>query len=92
MSLKTALRWCHSFAQLDDCMTKVDSKSRKPCELFQGRKYHWKLVNDPSFTVAKKMVEMEFDVLCYAPTEEAETVMTIPADPAPYNSRSAAVK
>ena len=69
------------FCQLADCMTKDDSKSRESFELFQGRRYHWKLVNDPSFTAAKKRVNMGLDVLDYVPTEDAETEMTIPADP-----------
>ena len=81
MNLKTALRWCHSFAQLADCMTKDDSKSRESFELFQGRKYHWKLINDLSFTAAKNKVKMGLDVLDYVPTEEAETEMLVPADP-----------
>ena len=53
-------------------MTKDDSKSRESFEVFQGRKYHWKLVNDPSFTAAKKRVKMGLDVLGYAPAEEAQ--------------------
>ena len=81
LNLGTALRWRHSFAQLADCMTKNDSKSREPLELFQGRKYRWKMVTDPSFTAAKKGAELGLDVLDSVPTEEIETEMTIPADP-----------
>ena len=62
-------------------MTKNDSKSRESFELFQGRKYRWKIVTDPSFTAAKKRVKLGLDVLDYVPTEEIETEMTIPADP-----------
>ena len=62
-------------------MTKDDSKSRESFELFQGRKYHWKLINDPSFIAAKKRVKMGLDVLDYVPTEQAETEITVPADP-----------
>ena len=62
-------------------MTKNDSKSRESFELFQGRKYRWKIVTDPSFTAAKKRAKLGLDVLDYVPTEEIETEMTIPADP-----------
>ena len=62
-------------------MTKNDSKSRESFELFQGRKYRWKILADPSFAAAKKRVKMGLDVLDYVPTEEVETEMTIPADP-----------
>jgi len=80
-NLGTALRWCHSFAQLADCMTKNDSKSRESFELFQGRGYTWKLVNDPSFTAAKKRTKLGLDVLDYVPVNEEDTEMTVPADP-----------
>ena len=52
INLKTTLRWCHSVAQLADCMTKVDAKSRESFELFQKRRYHWKLITDPTFMAA----------------------------------------
>ena len=39
INLKTSLRWCHSFAQLADCMTKDDAKSSESFELFQKRRY-----------------------------------------------------
>ena len=80
MNLRTALRWCHSFAQLADCMNKDDSKSRESFELFQGRGYIWKLVNDPSFTAAKKRTKLGLDVLDYVPLDEDDSEMTVPAD------------
>ena len=85
INLKTTLRWCHSFAQLADCMTKDDLKSRESFELFQRRKYNWKLVSDPTFTAAKKRAKMGLDVLDYVPTEEVETEVTVPADHRPFN-------
>ena len=85
---KTSPRWCHSFAQLADCMTKDDNKSRESFELFQKRKYHWKLVSDPSFTAAKKRTKLGLDVLDYVPIGEAETEMTVPATPVHSNYRS----
>ena len=72
VNLKTSLRWCHSFAQLADCMTKDDSKSRESFEPFQKRRYRWKLITDPTFTAAKKRAKLELDVLDYIPTEEAD--------------------
>ena len=33
INLNTSLRWCHSFAQLADCMTKDDAKSRESLAL-----------------------------------------------------------
>ena len=81
INLKTALRWCHSFAQLADCMTKDDSKSRESFELFQKRKFRWKLVSDPSFTAAKKRVKLGLDTLDYVPQEESDHEMTVPEVP-----------
>ena len=62
-------------------MTKDDSKSRESFELFQKRKYPWKLVSDHSFTAAKKRSKLGLDVLDYVPTEETETEMIVPTDP-----------
>ena len=62
-------------------MTKDDSKSREPYELFQKRKYRWKLVSDPSFTAAKKRVKLGLDTLDYVPKEESDNEMTIPTVP-----------
>ena len=81
INLKTALRWCHSFAQLADCMTKDDSKSRESFELFQKRKFRWKLVSDPSFTAATKRVKLGLDTLDYVPQEESDHEMTVPEVP-----------
>ena len=78
--MKTARRWCHSFVQLADCMTKDDSKSRKPSSHFKEGIYHWKLVSDPLLTAAKTRVKLGLDVLEYFPQEEAEQVMTVPVD------------
>ena len=75
--LKTSLRWCHSFAQLADCMTKDDSKPRESFELFQKRRYRWKLLTDPTFTATKKRVKLGLDVLDYVPTEEADPEVTV---------------
>lgn len=78
INLKTSLRWCHSFAQLADCMTKDDSKSRESFELFQKRRYRWKLITDPTVTAPKKRVKLGLDVLDCVPTEEADPEVSIP--------------
>ena len=73
VQLKTGLRWCHSLAQLADCMTKNDDKSRASFELLQRRNYKWKIVADPSFMAAKKRTQRGLDVLEYVPEELDET-------------------
>ena len=72
INLKTSLRWCHSFAQLADCMTKDDAKSRESFELFQKRRYRWKLITDPTFIAAKKRTKLCLDGLDCVPAEEAD--------------------
>ena len=72
INLKTSFRWCHSFAQLADCMTKGDAKSRESFELFQKRRYRWELITDPTFMAAKKRTKLSLDVLDYVPIEEAD--------------------
>ena len=62
-------------------MTKDDSKSRESFELFQKRKFRWKLVSDPSFTAAKKRVRLGLNILDYVPQEESDHEMTVPEDP-----------
>ena len=58
VNLRASLRWCHSFAQPADCMTKNDNKSRESSDLFQKRRYRWKLITDLTFTAAKKGAEL----------------------------------
>ena len=53
-------------------MTKGDAKSREPCELFQKRRYRWKLITDRTFMAAKKRTKLGLDVLDYVPIEEAD--------------------
>ena len=50
----TSLRWCHSGAQLADCLTKGSEEAQKSMELLKRRNYTWKLVYDPEFVAAKK--------------------------------------
>ena len=38
VNLRASLRWCHSFAQLANSMTKDDNKSRESFGLFQKRR------------------------------------------------------
>ena len=62
-------------------MTKDDSKPRESFELFQRRKFRWKLVSDPSFTAAKKRVKLGLDTLDYVPQEESDHEMNVPEIP-----------
>ena len=41
-------------------------------ELFQKRRYRWKLITDPTFMATKKRTKLGLDVLDYVPTEEAD--------------------
>lgn len=53
-------------------MTKDDAKSRESFELFQKRRYRWKLITDPTFMAAKKWTKLGLDVLDNVPIEEAD--------------------
>ena len=53
-------------------MTKDDAKSREYFELFQKRRYRWKLITDRTFMAAKKRAKLGLDVLDYVPIEEAD--------------------
>ena len=59
----TALRWCHSAAQLSDIVTKDSEAARAPWELFVKRGYRWKLIHDPSFESARNRSKRGLDVL-----------------------------
>ncbi|CAK0841212.1 unnamed protein product [Prorocentrum cordatum] len=49
----TSLRWCHSGAQLSDCMTKNSEKARASYNLWQQRGT-WKLIYDANFISEKQ--------------------------------------
>ena len=51
---RTSLRWCHSDAQLADCLTKGSEQAQKSMDLLKKRNYTWKIVYDPDFIAAKK--------------------------------------
>ena len=53
-------------------MTKDDAKSRESFELFQKRRYRWKLITDPTFMAAEKRTKLGLDVLDYVPIETAD--------------------
>jgi hypothetical protein len=53
MSLsKTSLRWCHSGAQLADCMTKDSEQARSAFNLWKQRR-SWKLIYDNEYISEK---------------------------------------
>ena len=51
---RTSLRWCHSDAQLADCLTKGSEQAQKSMDLLKKRNCTWKIVYDPDFIAAKK--------------------------------------
>ena len=69
---RCGLRWTHSFAQLADCMTKGSEEVQKPFEFLKRRGWKWRLVCDPSFTMARKRAQKGHDVLDNLPSSRAE--------------------
>ena len=69
---RCGLRWTHSAAQLPDCMTKGSEEAQKPFELLKRRGWKWRLVYDPSFTLARKRAQKGHDVLDYLPSSRTE--------------------
>ena len=53
MATQTAMRWCHSAAQLADGLTKAKTESRAAWDLLVRRGWLWKLTYDPDFVSAK---------------------------------------
>ncbi|CAK0885629.1 unnamed protein product [Prorocentrum cordatum] len=58
----TSLRWCHSGAQLSDCMTKNAEKARASYNLWQQRGT-WKLTYDSNFISEKHRKQKGLDTL-----------------------------
>ena len=58
----TALRWCHSHAQLADMMTKLNSSTTATWEYFLKRG-SWRLIYDPDFESAKKRAKRGLQIL-----------------------------
>ncbi|CAK0910501.1 unnamed protein product, partial [Prorocentrum cordatum] len=58
----TSLRWCHSSAQLSDCMAKNSEKARASYNLWQQRG-SWKLIYDANFISEKTRKKKGMDTL-----------------------------
>ena len=63
MATNTSLRWCHSEAQIADCLTKGSEQAQRPFELLKQRGFRWKLVYDPDFIAAKKRTKEGLNIL-----------------------------
>ena len=71
-STGTALRWCHSGAQLSDVMTKDAVRARQAWDLFVQRG-RWKLIYDGAFISEKKRKQCGvYDILAEAPSIDAQ--------------------
>ena len=80
-STESGLRWCHSAAQLADCLTKGAEKAREPMQLLIQRKYRWKLVYDENFTSAKNREKLGLHVLDPARQDSENVWDYIPVPP-----------
>ena len=58
----TALRWCHSHAQLADMMTKLNGSTQETWRFFR-ESASWKLVYDPEFVSAKRRAMQGLTIL-----------------------------
>ena len=59
---KSALRWCHSQAQLADMMTKNNASTTETWYYFQNRG-SWRLIYDPEFTSAKNRAKKGLKII-----------------------------
>ena len=82
LSTGTSLRWCHSGAQLADCLTKGSDEAQRSMDLLKRRGFTWKIVYDPEFVAAKKRRHLDaladpddFMNLVTEPEAEPETGM-----------------
>ena len=57
------IRWCHSFAQLGDDVTKGSDVARASCELFVRHGFRWKLLHDPKVVSSRKRAKCGLDIL-----------------------------
>ena len=78
----TSLRWCHSGAQLSDCMTKNSEKARASYNLWRQRGT-WKLIYDANFISEKQRKQRGLETLdnaSFFAVDEADAWQLFPED------------